>query len=197
MYYKISEVRQAAKQYESRQYIHKSADALVQESAQFSEGKEYDIFLSHSFSDAEIILGVKRIIEEQGRSVYVDWIEDKGLDRKNVTAATAGILRHRMRSCKSLIYATSQNSSQSKWMPWELGYFDGFRPEKVSILPIVETYDSEWAGQEYLGLYPVIEKLNLNETLMPFVIHDSSKLQLLKEFGDNYYTSYTRNYSYK
>jgi hypothetical protein len=133
VYYRISEVRKAAQQYESRQYVRKSADALVHESAQFSEGKTYDVFLSHSFGDAAVILGIKYLIEEQGRSVYVDWIEDKGLDRKNVTAATADILRHRMRSCKSLIYATSQNSSQSKWMPWELGYFDGLRPEKISM----------------------------------------------------------------
>ena len=193
MYYNFSDVRQAGKQYQSRQYVYKSADALVQESAQFSEGRAYDIFLSHSFSDAEIILGIKYLIEEQGKTVYVDWIEDKGLDRRNVTAATAAILRHRMRSCRSFIYATSQNSSQSKWMPWELGYFDGFRPDNISILPIVETYDSEWKGQEYLGLYPVIEKLNLNQTSTPFIVHDWNKLQLLKEFGDSYYTTYSRS----
>jgi hypothetical protein len=60
-----------------------------------------------------------------------------------------------------------------------------------AILPIVETYDSEWKGQEYLGLYPVIEKLNLNQTLTPFVRRDSGKLQLLREFGDTYFTSYS------
>ncbi len=44
-------------------------------------------------------------------------------------------------------------------MPWELGYFDGFKPSYVWILPLVSAYDSEFNGQEYLGLYPPLEKL--------------------------------------
>jgi hypothetical protein len=45
-------------------------------------------------------------------------------------------------------------------MPWELGYFDGFRPSFVWILPLVDESDSEYKGQEYLGLYPPVEKLS-------------------------------------
>lgn len=41
-------------------------------------------------------------------------------------------------------------------MPWELGYFDGFR-SAVAILPIAATDQSSFAGQEYLGLYPYID----------------------------------------
>ena len=37
--------------------------------------KIYDIFLSHSSSDAEIVAGLKLEIEDLGFSVYVDWIE--------------------------------------------------------------------------------------------------------------------------
>ena len=44
-------------------------------------------------------------------------------------------------------------------MPWELGYFDGFKPSFVWILPLVVSYDSEFKGQEYLGLYPTVDKL--------------------------------------
>jgi hypothetical protein len=44
-------------------------------------------------------------------------------------------------------------------MPWELGYFDGFKPMFVWILPLVMDYDSEFKGQEYLGLYPTVDKL--------------------------------------
>ena len=45
-------------------------------------------------------------------------------------------------------------------MPWELGYFDGFKPGFVCILPLVQQYDSEFKGHEYLGLYPTIENLD-------------------------------------
>ena len=44
-------------------------------------------------------------------------------------------------------------------MPWELGYFDGLRPRQVWILPLVANSDGEFKDQEYLGLYPSVEKL--------------------------------------
>jgi hypothetical protein len=46
-------------------------------------------------------------------------------------------------------------------MPWELGYFDGIKPGHVWILPLVSRSDSEFNGQEYLGLYPPVENLSL------------------------------------
>ena len=65
-----------------------------------------------------------------------------------------------MRHSQSLVYATSAASSQSKWMPWELGYFDGFRPGFVAILPLVQSTGDDFSGQEYLGLYPYIEDIS-------------------------------------
>lgn len=70
-----------------------------------------------------LIAGLKLILEDLGYSVYVDW-NDNQLDPNNVTPETAKMLRERMKQCKSLIYAFSENASSSKWMPWELGYFD-------------------------------------------------------------------------
>ena len=116
------------------------------------------MFLSHSYDDAEVILGVKKIIEALGLSVYVDWIDDAKLDRSKVTKETAGVLRLRMRACSSLVYAHSPNTADSKWMPWELGYFDGFKETSVWILPLVKDYDAEF--QEYLGLYPTVDKIS-------------------------------------
>jgi hypothetical protein len=65
-----------------------------------------------------------------------------------------------MKTCSSLVYVHTHNATQSVWMPWELGYFDGLKPRRVWILPLVSDYDSEFKGQEYLGLYPPIEKLD-------------------------------------
>jgi hypothetical protein len=64
-----------------------------------------------------------------------------------------------MRQSESLIFATSKASPDSKWMPWELGYFDGFRPNRIAVFPLVAAAGQSFAGQEYLGLYPVVEKL--------------------------------------
>lgn len=157
-YLRISEARAAARAAWSP--LQKSAGRILTEEAQaFSAAKHYDIFLSHSYDDAEIIYGVKKMIESLGMTVYVDWIEDAKLDRSKVTVETAALLRERMKTCSSLVYADSANASQSAWMPWELGYFDGLRGSYVWILPLVNNSDSEYHKPEYLRLYPAVEKL--------------------------------------
>lgn len=147
-----------------------AADGILKKSAASATG-EFDVFLSHSFRDAEVILGVKSLLEARGQSVYVDWVEDPQLDRSRVTASTAGALRERMRKCRSLIYATSDAAAHSKWMPWELGYFDGLRGQRIAIMPLMASSSSTFVGQEYLGLYPLVEKLQESSTkqLRPYV----------------------------
>jgi hypothetical protein len=44
-------------------------------------------------------------------------------------------------------------------MPWELGYFDGLRGERIAVMPLVEAADESFRGQEYLGLYSLVESL--------------------------------------
>lgn len=68
-----------------------------------------------------------------------------------------------MRQSKSLIFYTSENSPDSKWMPWELGFFDGNKPGHVAILPLVKTQGASFSGQEYLGLYPPVEEISLTD----------------------------------
>lgn len=180
-YIRISEARAAGR---AALPLQKSASRVLSEEAQaFTSTKRYDVFLSHSFDDAEAIYGVKKMIEALGLTVYVDWIEDAKLDRSKVTVETAALLRERMKSCSSLIYTHSVNSPDSVWMPWELGYFDGFRSHQVWILPLVANYDGEFKGQEYLGLYPSIEKLSslMGRTNLGFTKVGSDKQQILLE----------------
>lgn len=131
----------------------------------------FDVFLSHSFRDAVLILGLKRLLEADGLSVYVDWIADPELDRTKVNPSTAARLRERMKRCRSLVYATSQNASSSRWMPWELGFFDGVHgPDRVAICPIARGAGS-YTGEEYLGLYKTLEKVRDAGLSRPFVRH--------------------------
>lgn len=131
----------------------------------------FDVFLSYSFRDAVLILGLKRVLEGDGLSVYVDWIEDPQLDRARVNATTAAHLRERMKRCRLLVYATSQNASTSRWMPWELGFFDGVHgPDRVAICPIARGAGS-YTGEEYLGLYKTLEKVRDAGLSRPFVRH--------------------------
>lgn len=133
-------------------------DVLRDGRKSYREDDHFDVFLSHSINDAELVLGIKVLLEGQGLRVYVDWIEDKALERDHVTVQTAEVLRKRMKQSDSLLYLATDNASKSKWMPWELGYFDGFKNEGVAILPVLDKSDAQFDGQEYLGLYPAITR---------------------------------------
>lgn len=148
------QVRDAGIRMASR--LGKTSATLLRESRD-TRLNAFDVFLSHSKADSDLILGVKAVLEGAGLTVYVDWINDPLLDRSHVTPATANTLRIRMRQSRSLIYAHSSNASLSKWMPWELGYFDGHNGN-VAILPIVRTANQvSYKGEEYLGLYPYVD----------------------------------------
>ena len=163
------------------------ANVLLTEARTFQNStqglhKAYDIFLSHSTTDAPKVVGLKLLLEDLGFSVYVDWIEDPQMNRSNVTKATAAVLKARMHSCKSLFYAFSENSSGSKWMPWELGYFDGVK-EKAAVLPIKSSSQdtNEFQGTEYLGLYYYITVQNDTTGKRRLWVRESSTKYVLYE----------------
>lgn len=141
--------------------------------------KTYDIFLSHSSSDAGLVAGLKLELEDLGYSVYVDWIEDPKLSRANVTKETALFLQARMKQCKALLYAFSENATNSKWMPWELGYFDGIKGT-VAVLPISRTSKTSFQGSEYLGVYFYIQIDTISGTNnLALWVHETSTKYIL------------------
>lgn len=141
-----------------------SASTVLNEERQIADStKSFDIFLSHSSDDNEFVAGIKLFLQDFGFTVYVDW-NDPELNPNNVTPKTAGILRERMSHCKSLIYTYSDNAKSSRWMPWELGYFDGLKNSMVAVLPILSDFRKSIQGSEYIGLYHVIDIAKIDGT---------------------------------
>jgi hypothetical protein len=149
-----------------------SQKAFSKDAAVFNESQEkkypsdhrFNIFLSHSRQDVELdpatLAGVRHTLENEfQQEVYVDWTIDKHLSRDDVNPATADVLRNRMNHSDCLFFATSENSANSKWMPWELGYMDG-KKSMVAILPLLNSAGgtTHYKEQEYLGLYPYVDK---------------------------------------
>lgn len=124
----------------------------------FDAMQSYDLFISHSFGDKELVKGLYLLFEKAGYYVYIDWIADKNLNRKSVTTDTANLIKERIRASMGTAYVSTENSTSSKWCPWELGVSDGLKG-KVCILPVM---DSSFKGQEYLGLYPYLEYARSN-----------------------------------
>ena len=156
----------------SRGYRYFSATEALNEGRIADSGQLYDIFLSHSSLDNELVAGLKLILEDMNLKVYVDW-NDKRLDPNNVTPETAEVLRERMNQCRSLIYAFSENAAKSKWMPWELGYFDGLKKSRVAVLPISNTAKYSYNGSEFIGIYYFIQFDKISGTSKDAIwVHD-------------------------
>lgn len=153
---KLRQKASSAKAKESSPFRQKTSLELLKEASKpLLQPADFDVFLSYASLDWDIVYALYLELKEKNLTVYVDRVEDSHLDRSNVTKATADVLRRRMRSCKSLLFATTENLSNSKWLPWEVGYSDGHHG-KVAILPITEL--DHFVGQEYLGLYSVMEE---------------------------------------
>jgi TIR domain len=143
----------------ARQRAQRPVSALIEaevRSKMAAARERYDIFLSHCFRDKTLTDGLVEQFESLGFTVYLDWREDPKLDRSRVNRDTAEVLRKRLETSSALFYVPSENSSGSKWMPWELGYMDG-KKGTAAILPVSKSERADdYEGQEYLGLYPYV-----------------------------------------
>ena len=152
-----SEVRDRASRVTQR--MQKTAGRVLTED-RASNQDVFDIFLSHSSSEPEeLLLGIKALLEDIGLKVYVDKYSDPQLSPSNVTTQTAEILRTRMRQSQTLLYVYSQHSTKSRWMPWELGFFDGYKG-RVGIVPVTRNQEEVFKGEEYLNLYPYVDRMS-------------------------------------
>ena len=154
---------------------------MLKESRAFTPTKTYDVFISHRTSDAELVWGLKTVIEAEGLSTYIYWAENPSVVTQPVTRDTADGLREKMRSCRALIYADTPAAASSKWMPWELGYVDGYR-ERVAIFPVAQgtATATTYNGQEYLGIYPWVRESSVAGRLA--VVDRSMFINFLKEW---------------
>ncbi len=156
-----AEVRQRATQ--TTRSAKKSLPQLLAETAP-TDRSSFDVFLSHSSNEPEeILLGIKLILEDYNLTVYVDKYTDPQLSPDHVTPETAQLLRRRMRQCNTLLYVHSAHSKTSRWMPWELGFFDAFKGT-VGIVPVTQLHEETFKNEEYLNLYPYVDRATNTRT---------------------------------
>ena len=150
-------------------------DNVLNENRQiFTSKNRYDVFLSHSSLDKELVYVLVNLFNKAQYSVYVDWMVDTQLDRTSVSKRTSEVLRTRMDSSRSLAYVATGNAAQSKWCPWELGYEDGKTRGRCAILPVLDNSSALFKGQEYLSLYPYMEYVQTpNSSRYDFGVYDN------------------------
>jgi hypothetical protein len=111
--------------------------------------QHYDVFLSHSARDKNVVLAILEKIQNAGCSAYVDWIDDSQTDRN----AIASKIKTAINKSARLLYIHTHNSINSKWTPWEIGCFDSAKGvNKIAIMPLLDDYNKfpSYSGQEYL-----------------------------------------------
>lgn len=112
-------------------------------------------FLCHSHKDAGLALGLQTVLAEQGWDLYIDWQDAQMPDHP--TPETASRIKSVIAQADWFLFLATENSMNSRWCPWEIGYADGVK--HISRLAVVPTIDTRgiWYGNEYLGLYQKID----------------------------------------
>ena len=117
-----------------------------------------DTFFAHSSDDIELIKKIIEYFYMLGAKPYIDK-DDMELP-KYTDIDTAKKLKSNIDVCKRFVIVVTDNSINSKWVPWELGVADTLKGYKnVAILPIESKNVSEnFIGNEYLGIYNQIRE---------------------------------------
>ena len=108
-------------------------------------------FLSHSHLDHELAIGLQNLLVEEGWSVYIDW-QDHSLP-SSPNGHTAAFIRLKIKVLDWFLFLVTENSKNSKWCPWELGFADGVKDNsRVLVIPTSDAY-GKTHGNEYLEIY--------------------------------------------
>lgn len=122
--------------------------------ATYSYEADVTMFLSHSHKDRDLIHPTLAFLRSHGVKLYVDWM-DQGMPDV-VSGETAKILKERIKQQKKFLVLVTENSKDSRWVPWELGYADPVKGmDHIASFPVAESGD--FTHNEYLRIYPKIQ----------------------------------------
>ena len=90
------------------------------ETSQLEQHKYVNLFVSHSYSNAEDIVKIKTQLNANNLSVYVAWMNDQhGLKRSLIGENTEEVLRKRIENSQAIFFVITAESIKSKWTEWE------------------------------------------------------------------------------
>lgn len=135
-----------------------------------------DVFISHQRHDgagAEALAGRIRAL---GHSCYLDAFDTRLAGKQ--AGDLADHIRSQLRGARALLFYFTPQAAGSKWMPWELGFFDG-RWGKTTVGIYLAEADAASAPapggapavpagfsiQEYLQIYQRVDDDNLGDFL--------------------------------
>jgi len=132
----------------------------------------HDVFISHSHRDQKNAEALRDQLTRRKISAYVDFADTALSKLPNAELATR--LIEKLRMCRLLVFAFSEEAVNSRWMPWELGLAHGIIG-RVVLWPFTEQALRAKATQEYLHLYEVLTPDSAMERLQTLVSEAKSK----------------------
>lgn len=119
----------------------------------------HDVFISHSNRDESAVRQLSERFKRWGIEHYVDFQDEKLNDlwQNKCNQDMSNHLKNRIKHCHLFLFAFSEKSVSSCWMPWELGLADGIIG-RVLLWPLDQNARQASATQEYLSLYPLIDE---------------------------------------
>jgi hypothetical protein len=136
-----------------------------------------DAFISHQQRDKAKAIALKDKIKGLGFSCFIDADDPELSQKKERTVAEqralAERIRGKLRNCRCIIYAYTAQSLESRWMPWELGFFDGrWGPRQIGLYDLDEGGARAADAPRDAGHASALEYLHIYEELTPGSLRD-------------------------
>jgi hypothetical protein len=159
------------------------AGGIVQKSEILKEARCFSqsfyktsIFLSHSHHDSEYVKEAVILLRKMGVNVYVDWMDDNM--PKETSGKTATLLKQKIKENDKFVFLATNNSIDSKWCNWEIGFGDASKYiNKIALFPLKDDY-IDWKGNEYLKIYPYITESDDTIDYYKVVFPDGKEMSL-------------------
>lgn len=117
-----------------------------------------DAFLSHSHHDRDMVM---MFIDFMARvlnvSIYVDWA-DTAMPRVT-SGITADQIKSQIEQHPLFFVFGTDRAFGSRWVPWEVGIADAKKTRShILIWPVTNSQPGTYLGNEYLSVYPYVDK---------------------------------------
>jgi hypothetical protein len=139
----MSDLRTAASRYQR---------APLAKSLYEARAKKVDTaFLCHSHQDQDLAIGLQVVLAENGWNLYIDW-QDTDLPEEP-DRESASKIKLKIRELDWFLFLATDNSTRSRWCPWEIGYADSVKSHGAIMIIPTSDASGRWYGNEYLQLY--------------------------------------------
>lgn len=133
--------------YDTYQF-NESADRALRKSASLTRNT---IFLSFSHKDEQLARGMKNYLSQLGMDLYIDVLDSDMTTHTD--RDTALRIKSKIQELRYFFLLVTNNSVNSRWVPWELGIADGHKEyNKILVIPVADDY-GQFKGNEYLQVY--------------------------------------------